>query len=56
MLFNLVLSRYVEAYDTETEAFCKSFIENTLVPCTGTDGLVALVMLLAADKLAAKGW
>lgn len=40
---------------TESEAFCKSLVEDTEVPCTGIDGLVALVMSLAADKSAAEG-
>jgi len=55
MPFDFFLSRYFEAYVTETEAFCKSLVEDTPVPCTGTDGLVALVMSLAADKSAAEG-
>ena len=55
MPFDFFLSRYFEAYVTETEAFCKSLVENTPVPCTGIDGLVALVMSLAADKSAAEG-
>ena len=40
---------------TETEAFCKSLVEDSAVPCTGIDGLIALVMSLAADKSAAEG-
>jgi myo-inositol 2-dehydrogenase/D-chiro-inositol 1-dehydrogenase len=55
MPFDFFLSRYFEAYVTETEAFCKSLVEDSPVPCTGTDGLVALVMSLAADKSAAEG-
>ena len=55
MPFDFFLSRYFEAYVTEPEAFCKSLVEDTPVPCTGTDGLVALVMSLAADKSAAEG-
>jgi len=55
MPFDFFLSRYFEAYVTETEAFCKSLVEDTPVPCTGIDGLVALVMSLAADKSAAEG-
>lgn len=49
------LSRYNEAYVTETIAFCESLVNNTPVPCTGEDGLVALVMALAADKSAEEG-
>jgi len=55
MPFDFFLSRYFEAYVTETEAFCKSLVEDTPVPCTGIDGLIALVMSLAADKSAAEG-
>ena len=55
MPFDFFLSRYFEAYVTETEAFCKSLVEDSAVPCTGIDGLVALVMSLAADKSAAEG-
>jgi len=55
MPFDFFLSRYFEAYVTETEAFCKSLVEDTDVPCTGSDGLIALVMSLAADKSAAEG-
>jgi hypothetical protein len=55
MPFDFFLSRYFEAYVTETEAFCESLVNDTPVPCTGIDGLVALVMSLAADKSAAEG-
>jgi hypothetical protein len=55
MPYDFFLSRYFEAYVTETEAFCKSLVEDTPVPCTGIDGLVALTMSLAADKSAAEG-
>ena len=54
MPFDFFLSRYFEAYVTETEAFCKSLVEDSAVPCTGIDGLIALVMSLAADKSAAE--
>ncbi|KAL3787542.1 hypothetical protein HJC23_013751 [Cyclotella cryptica] len=55
MPYDFFLSRYFEAYVTETEAFCKSLVEDTPVPCTGIDGLIALTMSLAADKSAAEG-
>jgi len=55
MPFDFFLSRYFEAYVTETEAFCQSLVNDSAVPCTGVDGLVALVMSLAADKSAAEG-
>merc|ERR1712087_881187 len=54
MPFDFFLSRYFEAYVTETEAFCESLVNDSEVPCTGIDGLVALVMSLAADKSAAE--
>jgi len=54
MPYDFFLSRYFEAYVTETEEFCKSLVEDGPVPCTGIDGLVALVMSLAADKSAAE--
>lgn len=55
MPFDFFLSRYNEAYVTETIAFCESLVNDSPVPCTGQDGLAALVMALAADKSAAEG-
>jgi len=52
MPYDFFLSRYNEAYVTETVAFCNSLVNDTPVPCTGEDGLVALIMALAADKSA----
>jgi len=52
MPYDFFLSRYNEAYVTETIAFCESLVRDTPVPCTGEDGLVALIMALAADKSA----
>jgi len=52
MPYDFFLSRYNEAYVTETIAFCESLVNDTPVPCTGSDGLVALVMAIAADKSA----
>jgi myo-inositol 2-dehydrogenase/D-chiro-inositol 1-dehydrogenase len=54
MPFDFFLSRYNEAYAAETIAFCNSLIQDTPVPCTGQDGLIALVMAMAADKSAAE--
>jgi len=54
MPYDFFLSRYNEAYVTETIAFCESLTKNTPVPCTGEDGLVALIMAIAADKSAAE--
>jgi hypothetical protein len=57
MPYDFFLSRYKQAYVDETVAFCKSLTDNTPVPCTGADGLVALIMATAADKSAAeKRW
>jgi len=52
MPFDFFLSRYNEAYVTETIAFCDSLVNDKPVPCTGSDGLVALIMAIAADKSA----
>lgn len=52
MPYDFFLSRYNEAYVTETIAFCESLVNDTPVPCTGEDGLVALIMSIAADKSA----
>lgn len=52
MPYDFFLSRYNEAYVSETIAFCESLVNDSPVPCTGEDGLVALVMALAADKSA----
>merc|ERR1719291_1463404 len=52
MPYDFFLSRYFEAYVTETIAFCDSLVNDKPVPCTGADGLVALVMAIAADKSA----
>jgi hypothetical protein len=52
MPYDFFLSRYNEAYVAETIAFCNSLVNDTPVPCTGEDGLVALIMAIAADKSA----
>lgn len=52
MPYDFFLSRYNEAYVSETIKFCESLVNDTPVPCTGQDGLVALIMALAADKSA----
>lgn len=49
MPYDFFLSRYNEAYVQETIAFCESLVKGTPVPCTGQDGLVALIMAIAAD-------
>jgi len=52
MPYDFFLARYNEAYVTETISFCEALVNDTPVPCTGVDGLVALVMALAAGKSA----
>jgi len=54
MPYDFFLSRYNEAYVTETIAFCESLVNGTPAPCTGEDGLVALIMAIAADMSAAE--
>lgn len=54
MPYDFFLSRYNEAYVAETIAFCESLVNDTPVPCTGQDGLVALIMAIAADQSAAE--
>lgn len=54
MPYDFFLSRYNEAYVTETIAFCEALVNETPVPCTGEDGLVALIMAIAADISAAQ--
>jgi hypothetical protein len=54
MPYDFFLSRYNEAYVTETIAFCESLVNDSPVPCTGSDGLAALIMAIAADKSAAE--
>jgi len=54
MPYDFFLSRYNEAYVAETIAFCDSLVNDTPVPCTGQDGLAALIMAIAADKSAAE--
>jgi len=46
------MSRYKEAYVAETLAFVDSLVNNQPAPCTGEDGLIALVMAVAAGKSA----
>mmetsp|Transcript_19796 Transcript_19796/g.28894 ORF Transcript_19796/g.28894 Transcript_19796/m.28894 type:complete len:426 (-) Transcript_19796:47-1324(-) len=54
MPYDFFLSRYTEAYVSETVAFCDALVHDKPVPCTGQDGLAALIMALAADKSAAE--
>lgn len=50
--FDFFLERYNDAYAKETVAFCDALVNDTPAPCTGKDGLVALVMSIAAAKSA----
>lgn len=54
MPYDFFLQRYNQAYTDETLAFCKSLTEKTAVPCSGNDGLMALILARAADKSAAE--
>ncbi|GMH96008.1 hypothetical protein TrVE_jg11009 [Triparma verrucosa] len=55
MPYDFFLKRYNEAYVRETEEFCKALVEDREAPCTGEDGLVALVMSIAAGISAEEG-
>ena len=55
MPFDFFMSRYKEAYQVETKAFIDALIEGKPAPCSGLDGLVALVMAMAAGKSAEEG-
>merc|ERR1719237_709761 len=55
MPYDFFMSRYKEAYVQETLAFVDSLVNDTPVPCSGEDGLVALVMAIAAGKSADEG-
>jgi len=48
MPYDFFLSRYNEAYVRETVAFCEALVKGEEAPCTGQDGLIALVMAIAA--------
>jgi hypothetical protein len=52
MPYDFFMSRYKEAYVTETEAFIDALCNDKPAPCTGRDGLIALVMSMAAGKSA----
>jgi len=52
--FDFFMSRYKEAYLQETKAFVDCLVKDGPVPCSGEDGLVALIMALAAGKSAAE--
>ncbi|KAG5185390.1 hypothetical protein JKP88DRAFT_180514 [Tribonema minus] len=52
MPFDFFMSRYKEAYIQETLAFCKALVEDLPSPCSGEDGLMALIMSVAAGMSA----
>ena len=53
--YDFFMSRYKEAYVQETLAFVEALVNQRPAPCTGEDGLVALVMAIAAGTSAAEG-
>merc|ERR1719326_1462410 len=55
MPFDFFMSRYKEAYQVETKAFIDGLIDGLPAPCSGRDGLIALVMAMAAGKSALEG-
>ena len=52
MPYDFFMSRYKQAYVEETLAFVDALVHGTPSPCSGEDGLVALVMAIAAGKSA----
>ena len=50
--FDFFMSRYKEAYMQETLAFVDALVNGKPSPCSGKDGLVALVMAIAAGRSA----
>lgn len=52
MPYDFFMSRYKEAYLRETQAFVKALVNDEPSPCSGEDGLFALIMAIAAGKSA----
>merc|ERR1719393_805586 len=52
MPYDFFMSRYKEAYVQETLAFVECLVNDKPSPCSGEDGLIALVMAIAAGKSA----
>lgn len=50
--YDFFMSRYKEAYKQETLAFVDALVNDKPSPCTGEDGLIALIMAIAAGKSA----
>merc|ERR1711924_458615 len=55
MPFDFFMSRYEEAYVQESLAFVECLIKDSPSPCSGEDGLIALIMAIAAGKSAEEG-
>ena len=45
----------IQAYIQETLAFCDCLVNDKPSPCSGEDGLMALIMAIAAGKSAEEG-
>ena len=52
MPYDFFMSRYKEAYVQETLAFVECLVKDEPAPCSGEDGLIALLMSIAAGKSA----
>ncbi|GHT72709.1 inositol 2-dehydrogenase [Bacteroidia bacterium] len=52
---NFFMDRYLEAYSNELKAFCEAVVNNKPVPVGGQDGLMSVVIGLAAKKSVAEG-
>jgi len=52
--YDFFMSRYKEAYVQETLAFVDALVNDKPAPCSGEDGLIALVMAIAAGTSAAE--
>lgn len=50
--YDFFMSRYKEAYKQETLAFVDALANGKPSPCSGEDGLIALIMAIAAGKSA----
>mmetsp|Transcript_16487 Transcript_16487/g.66606 ORF Transcript_16487/g.66606 Transcript_16487/m.66606 type:complete len:427 (-) Transcript_16487:842-2122(-) len=50
--YDFFMSRYKEAYRQETIAFVDALVNDKPSPCSGEDGLIALIMAIAASKSA----
>ncbi|EOD30533.1 hypothetical protein EMIHUDRAFT_232689 [Emiliania huxleyi CCMP1516] len=55
MPYDFFMSRYKEAYKQETLAFVRALRRDEPAPCSGRDGLVALIMAIGAGISAEEG-